>query len=144
MPLSPKNLTVRANARVWAQKRLQAKLVPPKHLYSSFTCCYGRRWEKEMWLELLALIGGLIYGYAKPGKEDRMALLKKGAIYGIIIGVVFGVIAFFVGTYLGSVAGGLVLFAGSVIGIFISVIILVIIFLVGTFIGDFLESKFKK
>jgi cation transporter-like permease len=97
-----------------------------------------------MWFEILVLLVGLVYGYMKPGKEDRMALLKKGAIYGIIIAIVFGVIAFVAGTYLGSVAGGLVLFAGSVIGIFISVVILVIIFLVGTFIGDFLESKFKK
>ena len=43
-----------------------------------------------MILELIVFIVGLVYGYANPGKEDRMALLKKGAIYGVILGVVFG------------------------------------------------------
>jgi hypothetical protein len=97
----------------------------------------------NMWLELLVFIIGLVYGYAKPGKEDRWALLKKGAIYGIILGVVFGLIGFFAGSYLGSVAGGLLFFAGSTIFIFISVVILVIIFIVGTFIGDALEGILK-
>jgi protein-S-isoprenylcysteine O-methyltransferase Ste14 len=97
-----------------------------------------------MWFELLVLIIGLIYGYVKPGKEDRMALLKKGIIIGIILGVVFGLIGFFAGSYLAGVGGGLVLFAAGAIGIFISVVILVILFIIGTFIGDFLETKFKK
>ena len=97
-----------------------------------------------MILEILTFVIGLIYGYMKPGKEDRIALLKKGIIYGIIIGVVFGVIGFFAGTYLGSVGGGLVLFAAGAIGIFISVVVLVIIFIVGTFIGDLLEAALKK
>ena len=28
-------------------------------------------------LEILIIIIGIIYGYMKPGKEDRSALLKK-------------------------------------------------------------------
>lgn len=94
--------------------------------------------------EVLAFIIGLVYGYVKPGKEDRIALLKKGAIYGIILGVVIGLIMFFAGTYFGGVGVGLLGFAGGLIGIFISVVILVIIFIVGTFIGDLLETTFKK
>ncbi|RZN36572.1 MAG: hypothetical protein EFT35_07920 [Methanophagales archaeon ANME-1-THS] len=97
-----------------------------------------------MILYILAFLIGLVYGYVKPGKEDRMALLKKGIIYGIIIGIVFGLIGFFAGTYLRGLGAGLVVFAAGVIGIFISVVILVIIFILGTFIGDILETAFKK
>jgi CDP-diglyceride synthetase len=97
-----------------------------------------------MFLELLAFIVGLVYGYAKPGKEDRWALLKRGAIYGIILGVVFGLVGFFLGSFFGSVGGGLLFFAAGTIGIFISVVVLVIIFIIGTFIGDLVESALKR
>ncbi|MEA2076156.1 MAG: hypothetical protein U9O85_10620 [Euryarchaeota archaeon] len=84
----------------------------------------------------LAFIVGLVYGYAKPGKEDRWGLFKKGIVYGIILGILFGLIGFFV--------GGPLLFATSAIGIFMEVIILVIIFIAGTFIGDLLEVALKR
>ena len=86
--------------------------------------------------EILAFIIGLVYGYVKPGKEQRWELFKKGIIYGIILGIIFGLIGFFV--------GGALLFAVSAIGIFIEVVFLVIIFIIGTFIGDILEAKIKK
>ena len=89
-----------------------------------------------MIFELLALVAGLVYGYANPGKEDRWALLKKGAIYGIILGVVFGLIGLFI--------GGVFLFAAGAIGTFISVVVLVIIFIIGKLIGDILEVALKK
>jgi len=85
---------------------------------------------------ILAFIIGLVYGYVKPGKEERWDLLKKGIVYGIIIGIIFGVIAFF--------AGGLLFFAASAIGMFIEVVFLVVIFIIGTFIGDVLEDAIKK
>lgn len=84
----------------------------------------------------LAFIIGLVYGYAKPGKEDRWGLFKRGTVYGIIIGIIFGLIGFFV--------GGPLLFATSAIGIFMEVIFFVIIFIAGTFIGDLLEVAIKK
>jgi len=85
---------------------------------------------------ILAFIIGLVYGYVKPGKEERWDLLKKGIVYGIIVGIIFGVIAFF--------AGGLLFFAAGAIGMFIEVVFLVVIFIVGTFIGDVLEDAIKK
>ena len=85
---------------------------------------------------ILAFIIGLVYGYVKPGKEERWDLLKKGIVYGIILGIVFGVIAFFVGGLLFSAAGA--------IGVFIEVVFLVIIFIIGTFVGDVLEDAIKK
>jgi len=89
-----------------------------------------------MILEILAFIIGLVYGYVKPGKENRWELLKKGAMFGVILGIIFGLIGFFV--------GGLFLFAVTTIGIIIEVIFLVIIFIIGTFIGDLLEAALKK
>jgi len=97
-----------------------------------------------MILYILAFLIGLVYGYVKPGKEDRIALLKKGIIYGIIIGIVFGLIMFLAATYLGGFGAGLLFFAGGIIVIFISVVVLVIIFIIGTFIGDLLEAALKK
>jgi len=41
-------------------------------------------------LEILIIIIGIIYGYMKPGKEDRSALLKRGVIIGIILGAING------------------------------------------------------
>ena len=89
-----------------------------------------------MILEILAFIVGLVYGYAKPGKEKRWELFKKGIVYGVILGILFGIIGFFV--------GGLFLFAKTAIGMFVGVIILVIVFIAGTFIGDLLEVAIKK
>jgi uncharacterized membrane protein len=84
----------------------------------------------------LAFIIGLVYGYAKPGKEKRWELFKRGTVYGIALGIIFGLIGFFV--------GGPLLFAASALGIFIEVIFLVIVFIAGTFIGDLLEEAIKK
>ncbi|MDI6903347.1 MAG: hypothetical protein QMC77_06400 [Methanocellales archaeon] len=77
-----------------------------------------------MVLELLVGVAGLIYGYVKPGKEDKMALLKKGSMIGLALGVIFSIT--------------------TIVGVLISVIYLTIIFIVGTFIGDWLEIKLKK
>lgn len=84
----------------------------------------------------LAFIIGLVYGYAKPGKENRWELFKKGIVYGIILGIVFGLLGFFV--------GGLLYFAAGAIGIFINVVFLLIVFIAGTFIGDVLEVALKR
>lgn len=88
-------------------------------------------------LEILTISIGAVYGYLKPGKEDRMALLKKGAIIGLILALVF------VG--LGILAGGEFLLLGSKAGalVFLEVLILAALFILGTFIGDWLEEKSK-
>ncbi len=88
-------------------------------------------------LEILTVVIGVVYGYLKPGKEDRKALLKKGILIGIILALIF------VG--LGALAGGRFLLFGGVVGAlaFFEVIILAVIFIVGTFIGDWLEERSK-
>jgi len=86
-------------------------------------------------LEILIFIIGIIYGYMKPGKEDRATLLKKGVVIGIILGAIMVVLGLF--------GGKGILLLGSLVGavVFIEVIILAILFIIGTYIGDMLERK---
>jgi len=86
-------------------------------------------------LEILIIIIGIIYGYMKPGKEDRSTLLKKGVVIGIILGAIMVV--------LGLIGGRGILLLGSLVGavVFIEVIILAVLFIIGTYIGDMLERK---
>jgi uncharacterized membrane protein len=86
-------------------------------------------------LEILIIIIGIIYGYMKPGKEDRSSLLKKGVVIGIILGAIMVV--------LGLIGGGGILLLGGLAGaaVFIEVIILAVLFIIGTYIGDMLEGK---
>ncbi len=86
-------------------------------------------------LEILIIIFGIVYGYLKPGKEDRSALLKKGVIIGIILGAIMVV--------LGLIGGRWILLLGTLAGafVFLEVIILAVLFIIGTYIGDMLERK---
>ncbi|MFZ3169059.1 MAG: hypothetical protein WA130_15710 [Candidatus Methanoperedens sp.] len=86
-------------------------------------------------LEILIIIIGIIYGYMRPGKEDRSALLKNGVVIGIILGALMVLLGLFGGReilLLGSLAG---------VAVFIEVIILAVLFIIGTYIGDMLERK---
>ena len=86
-------------------------------------------------LEVLIIIIGIIYGYMKPGKEDRSTLLKKGVVIGIILGAVLVI--------LGLIGGRWILLLGTLVGVlvFVEVIILAVLFIIGTYIGDMLERK---
>ena len=86
-------------------------------------------------LEILIIIIGIIYGYMKPGKEDRWALLKKGVVIGIVLGAIM--------VLLGLFGGREILLLGGLVGmvVFIEVIILAVLFVIGTYIGDMLEHK---
>jgi hypothetical protein len=87
--------------------------------------------------EILAIAIGAVYGYLKPGKEDREALFKKGLLIGAILAL--GLVG------LSMLAGVRFLLLGGLAGVFafIDVIILAALFIVGTFIGDWLEEKSK-
>jgi hypothetical protein len=88
-------------------------------------------------LEIITIAIGVIYGYLKPGKEDRKALLKKGVLIGVILGLVFA--------GLGLLVNIKFLLVSTVVGlvIFVEVVLLAALFIVGTFIGDWLEEKRK-
>jgi uncharacterized membrane protein len=85
--------------------------------------------------EILIVIIGIIYGYMRPGKEDRSALFKKGIVIGIILGAIMVILGLFGGR-------GFLLLGGLVgAAVFIEVIILAVLFIIGTYIGDMLEHK---
>ncbi len=94
-------------------------------------------------LELLTIGVGVIYGYLKSGKEDRVALLKNGLIIGIVLGLVVLVFGMLVDSRILLYSG-----VGMMIGlvgmfVFIMVVILAVLFILGTLIGDWLEEKMK-
>lgn len=89
-----------------------------------------------MVFDLLAFVGGIIYGYINPGKEEKGKLLKKGLRIGVGVGIVFAVINMFVGSPLG--------FGATIIGSIIWIGFLTLIFIVGTILGDWFEHKIKK
>ncbi len=88
-------------------------------------------------LEALTIAIGAVYGYMKPGKENRTELFKKGLLIGIILGLVF--------TGLGMLVNIKFLLLSSIVGflMFVEVVILAVLFILGTFIGDWLEEKSK-
>lgn len=89
-------------------------------------------------LEMLTIIIGIVYGYTKHGKEDRLGIFKKGLIIGTVIGVIF--------TMLGIFAGAKFILMSSIVGFaaFIEVILMTISFVIGTYIGDWLEERMTK
>lgn len=85
----------------------------------------------------LALIIGVVYGYAKPGKTEKMELIKKGAMYGAVFGVVLSV--------LNLLAKGRILAVpATILFSIIAIVYLTVLFVIGAWIGDFLEEKLKK
>ena len=90
-----------------------------------------------MVLGWLVFFIGIAYGYMNPGKEDRMALLKKGTIIGVVLGIIIGVLGMFLKF---SMLVGIAGFIGTVIDI----VLMTILFIIGTYIGDWAEVKFKK
>jgi len=88
-------------------------------------------------LEILTIVIGIVYGYIKPGKEDRFGIFKKGIIIGVILGIIF--------TVFGTFAGIEFLLMSGLIGFiaFIDIVLIAIFFIIGTYIGDWLEEKTK-
>lgn len=88
-------------------------------------------------LEIFVMAVGIVYGYLKPGKENRIVLFKKGVYIGIILGIIL--------TMLGLIVNIKFLLLSSIVGfvIFIEVVLIAIFFVIGTFIGDWIEEKTK-
>jgi len=77
-------------------------------------------------IDLLIIVIGAYYGYSRPGKEDRMNIIKKGLRYGVIIGLVFAL--------LGLLTGGIGVAVGmatvGVIGFVIMALVISIEFII--------------
>lgn len=91
-----------------------------------------------MYIELVIIGAGMVYGFLKPGKENRILLLKRGLLIGIILAAILIVLGMSMGGYMMLAESGIV---GAVI--FLEVMIMVVFFIIGTLIGDFLENKIR-
>lgn len=85
--------------------------------------------------ELLVLVIGIVYGYAKPGKQSKWQIFKTGLLIGIVLALLFAILGAF-GDLRGLSADAL---GTGVVSIVVGVVILTIIFIVGVWIGDILE-----
>lgn len=83
----------------------------------------------------IALLLGIVYGYAKPGRQDKMKILKTGVIIGVLLALVFAVVGFAVPD-LDPLGFGM----GGILGTLIAFVVLTVVFIVGVFIGDWLEG----
>lgn len=82
----------------------------------------------------LAFFVGIAYGYMKPGRQDKMDILKTGVIVGIVVALLFALLGWAVGyDPLGFGQAG-------IIGTVISFVVLTIVFIIGVFIGDWIEG----
>lgn len=93
-----------------------------------------------MWLELLTLLIGIVFGFSHKGKEDYWGILRNGAALGIVIGILAVLISMFL-------APGSTSLSFDFLGIFgtvLTIIVFVIIMVAGTFIGDRLERVLRK
>lgn len=91
-----------------------------------------------MYFELVIIGIGMIYGFLKTGKENRVSLLKRGLFIGIMLGIVLIILGI-------SMGGYMMMGASSIVGvvIFLEVMIVTVFFIIGTLIGDFLEYKMR-
>ena len=85
-----------------------------------------------MW-GLLALVIGVLYGWLKPGHQDKSQLLVRGLVIGLVVGLVLALLGFAIGSnpvYVGS----------GVLGIILGVIIISLLFVLGVWLGDLIEG----
>jgi uncharacterized membrane protein YadS len=86
-----------------------------------------------MW-GLLALVVGVLYGWLKPGVQDKSDILVRGLVIGLVVGLAIALLGYAVGSNPVGVGSG---FAG----VFLSVLIITVLFVLGTWLGDLIEGK---
>ncbi len=91
----------------------------------------------------LVLLLGAVYGFIKPGKEDRFGLFKKGLTIGLVLGLIVGVLSALVSLPFGFIVSG-ISFIGAGLSTVVAIAFLAIFFTIGTFIGDMLENLFRR
>lgn len=81
---------------------------------------------------IVVIVIGVIYGYAKPGKQSKWQIFKTGLLIGIVLALLFALL----GSTFGLSAIGI---GGGFFGTIIDIVILTILFIIGVWIGDILE-----
>jgi hypothetical protein len=87
-----------------------------------------------MW-GILALLIGVGYGWYKPGRQDKLAILKTGFLAGLVLAVLFAL----VGTFAGSNPLGFA--PADPVGLLLAVVVVTLLFVVGVSIGDWIEAR---
>jgi CDP-diglyceride synthetase len=85
-----------------------------------------------MW-GLLVILGGLLYGWMTPGRQDKGHLLWNGFLLGIVVALVLALLGAAIGAQPLPLGAGLV-------GIVLTVLILTVLFVLGTWLGDLIEA----
>ena len=89
-----------------------------------------------MW-GVLALLIGFLYGWLKPGAQDKSQLLVRGVVFGAIIAVVLAVLGYTIGS-------NPIYFGSGILGVLLGVVIFTLLFIVGVWLGDLLEGRPKR
>jgi uncharacterized membrane protein len=88
-----------------------------------------------MW-GILALAVGFLYGWLKPGHQDKSQIMMRGLVIGLIVGLVLAL--------LGSAIGSNPVYFGSgFLGIVLGIVIITLLFILGVWLGDLVEGKSK-
>lgn len=88
---------------------------------------------KPVW-GLLAILVGFLYGWLKPGTQDKSRLLVHGLMFGLIIGLVLAFLGFAIGS-------NPIYFGSGVLGLVLGVIIITVLFILGVWLGDLVEGR---
>lgn len=86
-----------------------------------------------MW-GLLALVFGVLYGWLKPGVQDKSTIMVRGLIIGLVVGLVLALLGVAVNSnpvYVGS----------GFLGIVLGIVIITLLFILGVWLGDLIEGK---
>ena len=86
-----------------------------------------------MW-GLLALVIGVLYGWLKPGNQDKSRIMVTGILLGLVIALVLTLL----GASLGS---NPVHFGSGFLGIVLGIVIITLLFVLGVWLGDLIEGK---
>jgi uncharacterized membrane protein len=89
-----------------------------------------------MW-GVLALLTGFLYGWLKPGAQDKSQILVRGLVFGLIVGLVLAVLGYALNSnpvYVGS----------GFLGIVLGVVIITLLFVLGVWVGDLVEGRPKR
>lgn len=89
-----------------------------------------------MW-GLLALLAGVLYGWLKPGAQDKSQLFVRGLVFGLIVGVVLALFGYAIGS-------NPIYFGSGFLALILGVTIITLLFILGVWLGDLLEGRPKK
>lgn len=88
-----------------------------------------------MW-GLIAFVIGLVYGWASPGRQNKMSMFRTGLLVGLVLALVLALIGFVTG----SDPLGVGLGAGM-LAIVINVLVITLLFILGVWLGDLIEGS---